>query len=71
VKKSFMIVLLFVLASVSALSCKQGIGERCQVNADCAEGICSSSEPKICVTSAGSNEDIDAMPPIDAAIDAP
>jgi hypothetical protein len=54
--------------SVSMIGCKQGVGERCQVNADCAEGVCSSSEPKVCVTQAGGNEDIDAAPPIDAAV---
>jgi hypothetical protein len=60
-----------VLLSVSVLGCKQGRGERCQVNADCAEGICSQSEPKVCVTPGTSNADIDASAPIDAAIDAP
>jgi hypothetical protein len=68
--KNWIAIALFILASVSAAGCKQGIGERCQVTADCAEGICSSSE-KVCVTSAGDDGDIDAAPPVDAAIDAP
>jgi len=66
-------------------ACKQGAGERCQVNDDSADGLtCSQAEPKIC---GGSDvEQIDAeVPPqqeagvmdaavdaaIDAAIDAP
>jgi hypothetical protein len=55
-----------VLLSISAVGCKQGIGERCQVNADCAEGVCSSSE-QVCVTGAGNDGEIDATPPPDAA----
>jgi hypothetical protein len=57
---------------LGAAGCKQGIGERCQVNSDCASNICSKSDPQVCV---GSDEDqnqadIDAAPPvlIDAAI---
>jgi hypothetical protein len=65
---------LFVVLVVvfGAAGCKQGIGERCQVNSDCASNICSKSDPQVCV---GSDEDqnqtdIDAAPPvlIDAAI---
>ena len=66
----------FSAVFLAAAGCKQGIGERCQVNSDCASNICSKSEPQVCV---GSDEDqtqadIDAAPPvlIDAAIpDAP
>jgi hypothetical protein len=42
--------------------CKQGIGERCQVNADCASNHCSMSDPQICVSNESNNMgDIDAM----------
>lgn len=60
------------LSSLLATGCLQGIGERCQVNADCASNICSSSEPKVCVTSGNNNDQspIDAEVPIDAPIDA-
>ena len=51
--------------SSSLFGCKQGAGERCQVNADCSDGlICSNAEPKVCVTvGSGSNEPIDATVP--------
>jgi hypothetical protein len=65
--------IVIALLSISGVGCKQGLGERCQVTADCAEGICSSSEPKVCVTSAdGSGGGMfDAEPPADSSIDAP
>jgi hypothetical protein len=58
-----------LLALPAAAGCKQGIGERCQVNSDCTSGVCSSSDPKICQASgSGSNEEqIDAELPKDAA----
>ena len=38
-----------VVAIVPAVAgCKQGIGERCQQDSDCASGICSKSDPRIC-----------------------
>lgn len=68
---------LFVL---SLAGCKQGLGERCQVNSDCSTNHCSMSDPQVCVTTEGSNTgDIDATvpepsdapgPPADAAPDA-
>lgn len=65
--KKWLVIALFVL---SAAGCKQGIGERCQVNEDCSSGVCSSSSPKVCVGENMNNEPIDATLPIDAA-DAP
>ncbi len=46
-----MIKKLFVCAvfAVSVAGCKQGIGEHCQVNHDCATGACSMSLPRVCV----------------------
>lgn len=62
------------LGSLVAVGCKQGPGERCQVNSDCSSNICSKSEPQVCVTSGHDQDqmDIDAEVPvqIDAAIDA-
>ena len=58
--------LLFALVTLSA-GCKQGLGERCQVNDDCSSGICSQSSPKVCVTENGQTDQIDATVPIDAA----
>jgi hypothetical protein len=56
------------LVFVSLAGCKQGLGERCQVDSDCAEGNCSQAEPKVC---GGDNaSQLDAFVP-DAAIDAP
>ena len=49
-----------------AAGCRQGIGERCQVNDDCASGVCSSASPKVCVGSDNDQTPIDALLPIDA-----
>jgi len=58
--------ILIALVAVSAAGCKQGIGDRCQVNADCASGVCSSSSPKVCVSEDMSQDPIDATLPLDA-----
>jgi hypothetical protein len=57
------------------LGCKQGEGDRCQVNEDCEDGLtCNqATNPPRCQRSEGNNP-IDAALPIDAidaAIDAP
>lgn len=51
-----------------AAGCKQGLGERCQQDGDCASGVCSKSDPRVCQGN-GSGIDttqIDATPPDDA-----
>ena len=63
----------FVMCTALA-ACKQGPGERCQVDSDCEEGNCSQAEPKVCGgTSAGQLDagplPRDAGPPV--PIDAP
>jgi predicted small secreted protein len=80
VKTSLVIALLALLAP-SLTGCKQGAGERCQVDSDCADGNCSQAEPRVCGGS--DSAQLDAAPPpidapevpidaaIDAAIDAP
>jgi hypothetical protein len=56
------------LASLSAAGCKQGIGERCEVDDDCASGVCARATPQICVSSNQQTEQIDATLPIDALV---
>lgn len=55
-----------IVASLSAAGCKQGIGERCEVDDDCASGVCARATPQICVSSNQQTEQIDATLPIDA-----
>jgi hypothetical protein len=68
-------VAVFALAAIVAgfVACKQGKGDRCQVNADCQDGLLCSSATGTCVGSGAMNE-IDATvpdgPKADAAIDA-
>ncbi|MBC7978479.1 MAG: hypothetical protein H7138_26130 [Myxococcales bacterium] len=69
-----------LLLSLSLAGCKQGPGERCQVNSDCAEGNCSQAEPKVCGGDDSAQFDAapiptqidapDAPAPIDAGVDA-
>lgn len=57
---------LLVLGGMS--SCKQGEGERCQVQADCDEGFDCNEAEGIC--RAFKEGDLDALPPPDAPPDA-
>jgi hypothetical protein len=79
VKKSIAIVIaslgLGLLTLGGIASCKQGEGERCQIQADCEGDLQCNVAQGICVSSS-QEMPIDAMPdtppmPIDAAIDAP
>ncbi len=73
--------LVLVTASLflaTAAGCKQGEGERCQVNNDCADGlVCSASAPSTCVTPGAGGEDDDGgmpdaeEPPDSTPLDAP
>ena len=55
---------LAALVALVATGCKQGPGERCQVNADCTTNLCSKSEPQVCVSSDDKDQaDIDAEVP--------
>ncbi len=75
-----------VLALAAGLAgCKSGVGERCQVTADCEDGLQCVAGTDTCVESVGANVDggidaaldaseADASPPdaaTDAALDAP
>ena len=67
--KNWLVSALFALLLPAAAGCKQGIGDRCQRNSDCASGICSEAVPQVCVA-AGSGtetEQIDAFLPADAS----
>jgi hypothetical protein len=68
--KHWFVIALFV-PLVLAAGCKQGLGDRCEVNGDCASGTCSQAVPRICVASETDHTMVDADLPIDAAIDAP
>jgi hypothetical protein len=59
----YRIVIALALA-LGLAGCKQGLGERCQINADCASNHCSMADPQICVSAEGGNMgDIDATVP--------
>lgn len=62
--KKWLAIALFVVVS-GAAGCKQGLGERCQVNDDCSSGVCSSASPKVCVGDNNNQTPIDAMLPLD------
>ena len=80
-KHRIAIVVLGTWLGLGLTGCKQGLGERCQVNSDCASNHCSMSDPQICVTNESNNMgDIDATvpppsdgppAPVDAGPDAP
>jgi hypothetical protein len=58
-----------LLLLLSLAACKQGLGDRCQVNSDCVSGLVCSAATGTCTdqTSGG----IDAQVPDAKAIDAP
>jgi hypothetical protein len=62
-----------VLASAAYVGCKQADGDRCQVNDDCASGMCNTAKGTCAVNL--DTDDIDAAvvidAPADAAIDSP
>jgi hypothetical protein len=57
-----------VLIALVVAACKQGKGDRCQVNSDCQDGLICSSATGTC--SGGTSTGIDATVPADAAVDA-
>ena len=73
-KKWFALTVFGLALAGAFVACKQGKGDRCQVNADCADGLLCSSATGMCVGSGAMNE-IDASvpdaPKVDAARDAP
>ena len=67
--RKWLVTALFGVAMAAGVAaCKQGLGERCQQDGDCASGVCSKSDPRVCQGN-GSGIDttqIDATPPVDA-----
>jgi len=65
------LLVLFVSCVVLAVApgCKQGQGDRCQIDDDCKAGLICVSATQTCQTGLGTT--IDATIPIDAPIDAP
>ncbi len=61
-----------VLAAVTYVGCRQGEGDRCQVNEDCESGLCNVARGT-CSSGTEDEEPIDAIVPdgIDAPPDAP
>jgi hypothetical protein len=69
-QKSLAIALFVFVTGLGAAGCKQGLGQRCQVDDDCSSGVCSMASPKVCV---GKDDDmtmIDMLLPPDTG-DAP
>lgn len=64
---ALVIAALFALALVA--SCKQGEGERCQVDDDCEDPLVCAQATQTCANS-NTSAGIDALPPIDAPADA-
>ncbi|HEX7838552.1 MAG TPA: hypothetical protein VF469_13850 [Kofleriaceae bacterium] len=70
--------IVIVALTLSAAGCKQGLGERCEVNSDCSSGVCAMASPRICVSDNVQTDQIDASDPCpgchdpnaDAAMDA-
>lgn len=82
-KRLLAITAALALAGASLVAaCKQGEGDRCQVDADCDDGLICNQATQSCAKTSGGGIDADvpdppmpdaALPdaPIDAAIDAP
>ncbi|HEX5061698.1 MAG TPA: hypothetical protein VFV99_20165 [Kofleriaceae bacterium] len=67
-----LVLMIAVLVSAVYVGCKQGDGDRCQVNEDCESDICNVAKGT-CAPAGGEMEEIDAGVPDgpDAAPDAP
>jgi hypothetical protein len=64
-----LVMMLGVLSLVAYVACKQGDGDRCQVNEDCDSDVCNTSKGT-CAGSAAEATEQDAGFPVDAP-DAP
>lgn len=65
-KQKWLSIALFLPCALAAAGCKQGLGERCEIDADCASGFCSRATPRVCAVTQEPGG-IDATLPIDAA----
>jgi hypothetical protein len=59
-----------VLVALLVVGCKQGKGDRCQVNADCSDNLVCSSATMTCTSQETTGIDA-TVPPQDAPHDAP
>ena len=68
--KRFVFVALFVVlgAMLAAAGCKQGKGDRCQITADCQDGLVCSAATGTCSGGAMSGIDATVPPQIDAGL---
>ncbi|HTR56315.1 MAG TPA: hypothetical protein VMJ10_36830 [Kofleriaceae bacterium] len=64
------VVLVVVLAAAALAACKQGKGDRCQVNSDCADGLVCKAATGTCDSSTETGIDAAIPPQVDAAVDA-
>jgi len=74
VKKLVPVLILIAATAGVIASCRQGDGERCQIQSDCQSGLmCSEAEHRCVSTNAGGEEDANGPEagPIDAPADAP
>ena len=62
---------LSALAALGIASCKQGEGERCQRDGDCAAGLTCNKGESVCRSTDSDNDPIDATLPPDAPPDGP
>ena len=71
-KRLLLVTSIAVVASLSTLAaCKQGQGDRCQVDDDCESGLVCNKAKNTCQSSQGGDLDADVIEPTpDAAVDA-
>ena len=55
---------LLLLALLGAAACKQGVGDRCQINTDCQDGLICNQTKRVCQgpSDGGIVADADAAP---------
>ena len=63
-----LLLMIAVLTSAAYVGCKQGDGDRCQVNDDCASGVCNKAKGTCALDQ--DTDEIDAAVIIDAPLDA-
>jgi hypothetical protein len=68
VNRSKILIAVVVAVAAAFVACKQGVGNRCQIDDDCSSPLVCAPATKVCSTGTGTG--IDASVP-DAPIDAP
>jgi len=67
------VVALMLALAVGGVSCKQGSGERCQIDDDCEDGLVCNASNEVCQAPGSDTADAnttDSAPPVDGAVDA-